>query len=113
MCFVLVFIIMSVPFCLVDTCWEKVDLLDHLYVMFSCVLSPSHMVSWVRCGIWLYQVLIFSFFLTFYLNVIPSILNPRCQLNTIDNQYAKFEQPLSRNLRENCVTRSKTDFKII
>ena len=26
------------------------DLLALLYVMFSCVLSLSHMVSWVRCG---------------------------------------------------------------
>ena len=34
-----------------------------LYVMFSCVLSLSHMVSWVRCGTWLYGFLIFAFLL--------------------------------------------------
>ena len=28
------------------------------------LLSLSHMVSWVRCGTWFYQILIFAFFLT-------------------------------------------------
>ena len=28
-----------------------------LYVMFNCVLSVSHVVSWVRCGTWLYRIL--------------------------------------------------------
>ena len=33
---------------LVVTCWERVDLLALLCVMFLCVLSFSHMVSRVR-----------------------------------------------------------------
>ena len=35
---------------LVATCWERADLLAHLCVMFSFVLSLSHMLSSVRCG---------------------------------------------------------------
>ena len=31
---------------------------------FLVVFSLSHMVSWVRCGTWLYRFLIFAFFLT-------------------------------------------------
>ena len=46
------------------TCWDRADLLALLYVMLSCVLSRSHMVFWVRCGIWLYVSLIFAFFFT-------------------------------------------------
>ena len=29
---------------------ERADLLALLYVMLYYVLSPSHVVSWVRCG---------------------------------------------------------------
>ena len=36
-----------------------------LFVMFNCVLSLSHVVSWVRCGTRLYRFLIFAAFLTF------------------------------------------------
>ena len=43
-------VFMSVHCSLVVTCWERADLLALLYVMFYCVLSLSHMVSWVRCG---------------------------------------------------------------
>ena len=43
--------VLSVPCSLVVTCWEKADLLALLYVMFSCVLSLSHIVSWIGCGI--------------------------------------------------------------
>ena len=45
LCFV--FVVLS---CLVVTYWEKTGLLALLYVMFYCVLSFSHVVSWVRCG---------------------------------------------------------------
>ena len=34
------------------------------FVMFNCVFSLYHMVSWVRCGTWLYRYLIFAAFLT-------------------------------------------------
>ena len=50
---------------LVVTCWERTDLLALLYVMFYCVLSLSHVVSWVRCGACLFRFLIiesFSYF---------------------------------------------------
>ena len=39
--------VMSVPCSLVVTCWERAGLLALVCVMFSCVLSLSHMVSWV------------------------------------------------------------------
>ena len=42
--------IFSVSCSLVVVCWERADPLALLCVMFSCVLSLVHMVSWVRCG---------------------------------------------------------------
>ena len=36
--------------------------------VFLFFLSLSHMVSWIRCGIWLYQFLIFPVFLTWNSN---------------------------------------------
>ena len=99
--------VMSVSCSLVVTCWERVDLLTLMYVIFSCafvtfpngvlcqvfdllsylrlssvmsvscslvvtclervdlltlvLLSLSNMVSFVRCGTWLYWFLIFAF----------------------------------------------------
>ena len=38
----------SVHCSIVITCWERADLLAVLYVMCSCVLSLSHVVSRVR-----------------------------------------------------------------
>ena len=32
------------------------------FVMLICILSLSHVVSWVRCGTWLYRFLIFATF---------------------------------------------------
>ena len=46
-----------IPFILVVTCLERADLLALLCVMFSCVLSLSHMVSRGRGGV----TLIFSY----------------------------------------------------
>ena len=54
--------------------FERADLFALLYVMFYCVLSLSHVVSWVSCGAWLYRFLIFAFFLTFILITVPSDL---------------------------------------
>ena len=48
---------------LVVTCWERADLLALLCMTFSCVLSLSHMVSWIICGTCLYGFLL-SFFKT-------------------------------------------------
>ena len=47
-CFVLVVchIVLSVPCSLVVICWERADPLTLLYVIFSCVLSLSHMMCW-------------------------------------------------------------------
>ena len=35
-----------------------------LFVMLNRVLSLSHVLYWVRCGTWLYRLLIFVAFLT-------------------------------------------------
>ena len=48
---------------LVGTCWERIDLLA--LVCELRFLSLCHVVSWVRCGTWLYRFLIFATFLTF------------------------------------------------
>ena len=37
-----------------------------LLVMFIVFLLLSHVVSWVRCGTWFYQFLIFASFITLY-----------------------------------------------
>ena len=50
---------------LMVTCWERANLLALLYVLSSCVLSLPNVMSWVRCGTWLFRLLIFAFFLTF------------------------------------------------
>ena len=44
--FMFAFVVLS---CLVITCCEKDDLLPLLCIMFSCVLSLCHMVSWLDC----------------------------------------------------------------
>ena len=41
-----------------------------LYVIFFVFLSLSHVVSQVRCGTWLYQFLVFAFFLTLKVKVV-------------------------------------------
>ena len=69
--FVICFSCLPLSYCIAcslqpcDHLLGRADLLALWYVMFSCVLSLSHMVSWVRCGTWLYRFLIFAFFLTF------------------------------------------------
>ena len=45
-------VFLSVHCSLVVNCWERADLLALLtYVMFYCVLSLSHVMAWVRCGL--------------------------------------------------------------
>ena len=52
LCFVFVcHTVLSVPCSSLVTCSVMADLLALLSVMFSCVSSLSHMVSWVRFGI--------------------------------------------------------------
>ena len=54
----------SVYMCFVATCWERADLLALVYgVYYEFVTFP--LVSWVRCGSWLYRFLIFAPLLTF------------------------------------------------
>ena len=54
----------SVRCCLVVTCWEGSCL--RYFVVFLSVLD---VLSWVRCGTWLYQFLIFVAFLTYTLQM--------------------------------------------
>ena len=56
---------LSLPCGLVVTCLERDKLLALLRVMFSCVLSLSHMVSLVRCGICKFLIVAFSLLLSF------------------------------------------------
>ena len=63
--------VLSVPCSLVDTCWERADLLALLYAMFSCVFVTS------RCSIWLYRFLIFAVVLTLLL-IVASIAFENC-----------------------------------
>ena len=62
-CVISVVAVFSVPSSLVIVCWERTDPCP-FRMRFSCVLSLSHMVYRVGCGIWLYRFLIFGFFLT-------------------------------------------------
>ena len=48
--------VLSVPCSLVATCWERVDLLALLYVMFSCVFVTFQ--NDVLCQVWYLNVLI-------------------------------------------------------
>ena len=45
---------------------------DVFIVIPYCFLSLFHVVTWVRCGAWLYRFMIFSFFLSFFYTV-PSV----------------------------------------
>ena len=59
-CFVLC---ASVYMCFVVTCWERADLLALVCGVF-CEFVTFPLVSWVRCGTWLYRFLIFAPLLT-------------------------------------------------
>ena len=53
----------SVYMCFVVTCWERADLLA-LVCGVCCEFVTFPLVSWVRCGTWLYWFLIFAPLLT-------------------------------------------------
>ena len=57
-------ILSSIYRSLVVTCLKRADLLALLYVVIYCVLSLPDVVSWVKCGTWVYRLLIFASFLT-------------------------------------------------
>ena len=80
---------LSVYCSLVVTCWEKAGLLALLYVMLSCVLSLSHVVSWDRCGTWLYWFLIFAFLLTILGNTHHVIISSCKAIRTVSANFFK------------------------
>ena len=53
----------SVYMCFVVTCWERADLLALVCGVY-CEFVTFPLVSWVRCGNWLYRFLIFAPLLT-------------------------------------------------
>ena len=53
----------SVYMCFVVTCWERADLLA-IVCGVCCEFVTFPLVSWVRCGTWLYRFLIFAPLLT-------------------------------------------------
>ena len=53
----------SVYMCVVVTCWERADLLA-LVCGVCCEFVTFPLVSWVRCGTWLYWFLVFAPLLT-------------------------------------------------
>ena len=55
----------SVYMCFVVTCWERADLLA-LVCGVCCEFVTFPLVSWVRCGTWLYRLLIFAPLLTLW-----------------------------------------------
>ena len=54
----------SVCWCPVVTCWEMADLFALVCDVYNCDVVTFPLVSWVRCGAWLYRILIFALFLT-------------------------------------------------
>ena len=50
--------------CFVYTCWERADLLALVCGVY-CEFVTFPLVSWVRCGTWLYRFQIFAPLLTF------------------------------------------------
>ena len=74
----------SVYMCFVVTCWERADLLALVCGVF-CEFVTFPLVSWVRCGTWLYRFLIFAPLLTFfrwkYWGIVENVNN--CMFETI------------------------------
>ena len=61
----------SVYVCFVVTCWERADLLALVCGVY-CEFVTFPLVSWVRCGTWLYRFLIFAPLLTLTIHSIKS-----------------------------------------
>ena len=66
----------SVYMCFVVTCWERADLLALVCGVY-CEFVTFPLVSWVRCGTWLYRFLIFAPLLTFKIKKLPFWSNLR------------------------------------
>ena len=87
----------SVYMCFVVSCWERADLLALVCVVF-CEFVTFPLVSWVRCGTWLYRFLIFAPLLTFMYYYIESqylthevSTHPWGQVSTARGQYYYIE----------------------
>ena len=65
----------SVYMCFVVTCWERADLLALVCGVF-CEFVTFPLVSWVRCGTWLYWFLIFAPLLTLLMLTLAPLLTP-------------------------------------
>ena len=86
---------------------------DSCHVLLLVLLSLSHVVSWVRCGTWLYQFLIFALFLTFtnecYIIILCSIWNlfrPTCWIHNYGCQHSCIEEYRHFNIfkvSSNCI----------
>ena len=103
-------------FCLVCYAFLRVCLLMHcghplgkgwtsglLFLMSYCGVVTFPLVSWVRCGAWLYRFLIFALFLTFTMG--PRLLSSRLQPkvgNSLLIYNIKFVDLLSSILPVNC-----------
>ena len=79
--------VVSVLCSLVVSCWP----LGFLACDIFLCLSLSQMVSWVRCGTWLYRFLIFAFFLTYACSLFSTYVyrssdNGSCKVGWIESQ---------------------------
>ena len=113
--------------CFVVICWERADLLALVCGVF-CEFVTFLLVSWVRCGTWLYRFLIFAPLLTFKIFVSRSFVlieeHLECEkhavvLGCLDktlfnrvgcDAFAKWrnlksEQLSSTSVRKKCITR--------
>ena len=69
----------SVYMCFVVTCWERADLLALVCGVF-CEFVTFPLVSWVRCGTWLYRFLIFATLLTLMIIYTMEVTFLKCQI---------------------------------
>ena len=76
----------SVYMCFVVTCWKRADLLALMCGVF-CEFVTFPLVSWVRCGTWLYRFLIFAPLLT---SIGLKRDNMQCLLMSITKQALKL-----------------------
>ena len=70
----------SVYMCFVVTCWERADLLALVCGVY-CEFVTFPLVSWVRCGTWLYRFLIFAPLLTLTSSVIMTFISCTVTIN--------------------------------
>ena len=69
---------LSVYMCFVVTCWERADLLALVCGVYSEFVTFP-LVSWVRCGTWLYRFLIFAPLLTLLPTALRSLVKKKLE----------------------------------